>query len=86
MQTSMLEMLGLPEDSLTPGNLENKVDLSTAGSRFVAGGDMRYRLGAAGGTLAEFIDALGNYNLWSLGQDHLPVFQYWWTRRGTTRR
>jgi hypothetical protein len=66
MQTSILEMLGLPGDQPYPRNLESKVDLSTVGNRFVAEGDMRYRLGAGGGTIAEFIDALSKYSLWGL--------------------
>jgi pimeloyl-ACP methyl ester carboxylesterase len=66
MQTSILEMLGLPGDQPYPRNLEGKLDLSTVGNRFVAEGDMRYRLGASAGTIAEFIDKLSKYSLWGL--------------------
>jgi hypothetical protein len=66
MQTSILEMLGLPGDQPYSSDLESKIDLSTVGNRFVAQGDMRYRLGASGGTIAEFIDVLSKYNLWGL--------------------
>jgi|SRR5208282_3030737 len=66
MQTSILEMLGLPGDQPYPRNLESKIDLSTVGGRFIAQGDMRYRMGASGGTLAEFVDGLSKYNLWGL--------------------
>jgi pimeloyl-ACP methyl ester carboxylesterase len=66
MQTSILEMLGLPGDQPYPRNLESKLDLSTVGNRFVAEGDMRYRLGASAGTIAEFIDKLSKYSLWGL--------------------
>jgi pimeloyl-ACP methyl ester carboxylesterase len=66
MQTSILEMLRLPGDQPYPRNLESKIDLSSVGNRFIAQGDMRYRLGAAAGTIAEFIDELSKYNLWGL--------------------
>ena len=66
MQTSILEMLGLPGDQPYPRNLESKLDLSTVGNRFAAEGDMRYRLGASAGTIAEFIDKLSTYSLWGL--------------------
>jgi hypothetical protein len=66
MQTSILEMLGLPADQPYPRDLESKIDLSTVGNRLVAQGDMRYRLGASGGTIAEFIDELSKYSLWGL--------------------
>jgi hypothetical protein len=66
MQTSILEMLGLAGDQPYARDLESKVNLSTVGNRFVAQGDMRYRLGAAGGTIAEFIDGLSKYSLWGL--------------------
>ena len=32
----------------------------------MAEGDMRYRHGVGGGTIAEFIDVLSNYSLWGL--------------------
>jgi hypothetical protein len=35
-------------------------------SRFFAQGDVRYRHGAAGGTIAEFVDGLSKYTLWGL--------------------
>ncbi|MGA7168007.1 MAG: hypothetical protein WBX08_02575, partial [Candidatus Sulfotelmatobacter sp.] len=41
----------------------SKIDLSTVTSRFIAQGDIRYRHGASGGTIAEFIDGLNKYNL-----------------------
>jgi hypothetical protein len=86
MQNSILEMLGLPGDQPYPRDLESKLDLSPVGHRFlVAKGDIRYRMGMSGGTIAEFIDGLGKYSLWGLGgQDHVPVFLYWRTRRGPT--
>ncbi|HUE22969.1 MAG TPA: hypothetical protein VMQ86_14890 [Bryobacteraceae bacterium] len=65
-QATMLEMLGLPGDQPYSRDLESKIDLSTVGSRFVSSGDMRYRLGAGGGTIAEFIDALSLYSLLGL--------------------
>jgi len=42
------------------------IDLSTVTRRFIAQGDIRYRHGANGGTIAEFIDGLSKYNLWGL--------------------
>src|SRR6202167_5011696 len=66
MQTSIPEMLRLPGDQPYPRDLESKIDLSTVGNRFIAEGDMRYRLGAGGGTIAEFIDELKKYSLWGL--------------------
>jgi hypothetical protein len=66
MQTSILEMLGLPGDQPYSRDLESKIDLSTVGNRFIAQGDMRYRIGARGGTIAEFIDGLSKYSLWGL--------------------
>jgi hypothetical protein len=62
----VLEILGLPADQPCPRNLESKIDLSTVGSRFIAQGDIRYRHGAGGGTIAEFVDGLSKYNLWGL--------------------
>jgi pimeloyl-ACP methyl ester carboxylesterase len=66
MQTTMLEMLGLPGDQPYSRDLESKIDMSTVGTRFVVSGDMRYRLGLGGVTLAECIDAMSNYSLWGL--------------------
>ncbi len=65
-QNVVQEILGLPVDQPCPRNLESKIDLSTVGSRFIAQGDIRYRHGAGGGTIAEFIDGLSKYNLWGL--------------------
>ena len=65
-QKVVLGMIGLPADQPCPRDFESKIDLSTAGSRFIAQGDIRYRHGAGGGTIAEFIDILGKYNLWGL--------------------
>ncbi len=62
-QNDVLEILGLPVDQPCPRNLESKIDLSTVTSRFIAQGDIRYRHGASGGTIAEFIDGLSKYNL-----------------------
>jgi hypothetical protein len=66
IQASLLEAIGLPGDQSYSRDLESKVDLSSVGNRFVAHGDMRYRMGAAGGTIAEFFDVLGKYSLWGL--------------------
>jgi hypothetical protein len=67
MQTSLLEMLGLPGDRPYPRDLESTLDLSSVGHRFlVAKGDIRYRMGVGGGTIAEFIDVLSKYSLWGL--------------------
>jgi len=67
MQTSILEMLGLPADQPYPRDLERTLDLSSVGHRFlVAKGDIRYRMGVGGGTIAEFIDVLSKYSLWGL--------------------
>ena len=67
MQTSILEMLGLPGDKSYPRDLESTLDLSSVGHRFlVAKGDIRYRMGVGGGTIAEFIDVLSKYSLWGL--------------------
>jgi hypothetical protein len=65
-QKDVLEVLGLPVDQACPRNLESKIDLSTVTSRFIAQGDIRYRHGAGGGTIAEFVDGLSKYNLWGL--------------------
>jgi hypothetical protein len=76
MQTSILEMLGLPGDKPYPRDLESTLDLSSVGHRFlVANGDIRYRMGVGGGTIAEFIDVLSKYSLWGL-QDKItcPYF------------
>jgi hypothetical protein len=74
-QNSALEALGLPVDQPYPRNLESKIDLSSVGSRFFAQGDMRYRHGAGGGTIAEFLDVLSKYNLWGLeGKITCPYF------------
>jgi len=62
-QNDVLEILGLPVDQPCPRNLESKIDLSTVTSRFIAQGDIRYRHGAGGGTIAEFVDGLSKYNL-----------------------
>jgi hypothetical protein len=67
MQNSILEMLGLPGDQPYPRDLESTLDLSSVGHRFlVAKGDIRYRMGVGGGTIAEFIDVLSKYSLWGL--------------------
>jgi hypothetical protein len=67
MQKTYLEMLGLPGDKSYPRDLENKIDLSSVGHRFLAArGDIRYRMGVGGGTIAEYIDVLGKYDLWGL--------------------
>jgi pimeloyl-ACP methyl ester carboxylesterase len=65
-QNVILEALALPADQPCPRNLEGKIDLSTVGSRFMAQGDIRYRMGAGGGTIAEYIDGLSKYRLWGL--------------------
>jgi pimeloyl-ACP methyl ester carboxylesterase len=62
-QSMVRAILGLPADQPCPGNLESKIDLSTVQSRFIAQGDIRYRHGASGGTIAEFVDGLSRYNL-----------------------
>ena len=76
MQTSILEMLGLPGDQPYPRDLESTLDLSSVGHRFlVAKGDIRYRMGVGGGTIAEFIDGLSKYSLWGLeGKITCPYF------------
>jgi hypothetical protein len=67
MQNSILEMLGLPADQPYSRDLESTLDLSSVGHRFlVAKGDIRYRMGVGGGTIAEFIDVLSKYSLWGL--------------------
>ena len=82
-QNDVLEILGLPPDQPCPRNLESKIDLSTVTSRFIAQGDIRYRHGAGGGTIAEFVERAEQVQLVGIGgKDHLPVFQYRWTRRG----
>ena len=74
-QNSALEALGLAVDQPYARNLESQIDLSTVGRRFFAHGDMRYRHGAGGGTIAEFLDALSKYNLWGLeGNITCPYF------------
>ena len=65
-QNVVLEAIGLPADRPCPRNLESKIDLSTVTSRFLAQGDIRYRMGAGGGTIAEYVDGLSKYNLWGL--------------------
>jgi pimeloyl-ACP methyl ester carboxylesterase len=65
-QNVVLEAIGLPADRPCPRDLESKIDLSTVGRRFIAQGDIRYRHGASGGTIAEFIDKLSKYSLWGL--------------------
>jgi hypothetical protein len=65
-QNDVLEILGLPVDQPCPRNFESTIDLSTVTSRFIAQGDIRYRHGASGGTIAEFIDGLSKYSLWGL--------------------
>jgi hypothetical protein len=65
-QNVVLEAIGLPADRPCPRDLESKIDLSTVGSRFIAQGDIRYRHGAGGGTIAEYVDGLSKYNLWGL--------------------
>jgi hypothetical protein len=65
-QNVVLAMFGLPADRPYPRDLESKIDLSSVGSRFIAQGDIRYRHGAGGGTIAEFVDGLSKYNLWGL--------------------
>ncbi|MGB8988305.1 MAG: alpha/beta fold hydrolase [Candidatus Sulfotelmatobacter sp.] len=65
-QNVVLAAIGLPPDRPCPRDLESKIDLSTVGSRFIARGDIRYRHGAGGGTIAEFVDGLSKYNLWGL--------------------
>ncbi len=65
-QKVVLGALGLPPDQPYPRNLESKIDLSTVGSRFIAKGDIRYRMGGGGGTIAEYVDGLSKYNLWGL--------------------
>ena len=65
-QNDVLEILGLPVDQPCPRNLESRIDLSTVTSRFIAQGDIRYRHGASGGTIVEFIDGLSKYNLWGV--------------------
>ena len=62
-QNVVLEAIGLPADQPYLRNLESKIDLSTVGSRFIAQGDIRYRHGAGGGTIAEYVDGLSKYNL-----------------------
>jgi pimeloyl-ACP methyl ester carboxylesterase len=67
IQNSILEMLGLPGDRPYPRDLESMLDLSSVGHRFlVAKGDIRYRMGVGGGTIAEFIDVLSKFSLWGL--------------------
>ena len=74
-QNAVQVMLGLPVDQPCPRNLEDKIDLSTVGSRFIAQRDIRYRHGASGGTIAEFVDGLSKYNLWGLeGKITCPYF------------
>ena len=65
-QNAVQVMLGLPVDQPCPRNLESKIDLSNVGSRFIAQGDIRYRHGAGGGTIADFVDGLSKFNLWGL--------------------
>jgi hypothetical protein len=65
-QNVVLEALGLPANQPYPRNLESKIDLSTVGGRFIAQGDIRYRHGAGGGTIAEYIDGLSKFKLWGL--------------------
>ncbi|MGO8985391.1 MAG: alpha/beta hydrolase family protein [Candidatus Korobacteraceae bacterium] len=62
-QNVVLGAIGLPADQPCPSDLESKIDLSTVGSRFITQGDIRYRHGAGGGTIAAFIDGLSKYNL-----------------------
>ena len=65
-QNTTLEALGLPVDQPYPRNIESKINLSSVGSRFIAQGDIRYRMGGGGGTIAEYLDGLGKYTLWGL--------------------
>jgi dipeptidyl aminopeptidase/acylaminoacyl peptidase len=48
-QNTILEALGLPVDQPYPRNIESKINLSSVGSRFIAQGDIRYRMGGGGG-------------------------------------
>ena len=67
MQKTMLEMLGLPGDKSYPRDLESKIDPSSVNNRFLANkGDIRYRMGVGSGTIAEYIDVLGKFDLWGL--------------------
>jgi hypothetical protein len=65
-RNTILEALGFPVDQPYPRNIEGKINLSSVGSRFIAQGDMRYRMGGGGGTIAEFLDGLSKYSLWGL--------------------
>jgi hypothetical protein len=67
MQRTMLEMIGLPGDKPYSRDLESKIDLSNVNNRFLSNkGDIRYRFGVGGGTMADYMDALGKYDLWGL--------------------